>query len=65
MNLVVDDPCHLSHYLAPSVKHRTQDFSGHDQARGARVDGDIARHQADVTELLLRNDQADKGTQGT
>lgn len=62
VNLVVDDPSHLSHHLTPPVKHRSQDFRGHDQARGAGVDGDVARHQADVTELLLRNVQVDRHT---
>lgn len=64
VDFIVDDPSHLSHHLAPPVKHGPQDFRGHDQARGTGVDGDVARHQANVTELLLRYVPVDRGSRG-
>lgn len=42
--LVVDHPCNLSHHFAPPIEHRPEDFRCHDEARGAGIDGDIARH---------------------
>lgn len=57
VNLVVDDPRNLSHHLASTVEHRSKDFGGHDEARGAGIDGDITRHEANIAEFLLKNQE--------
>lgn len=44
VNLVVDDPRNLPHNLTSTVEHRSEDFGGHDEARGAGIDGDISCH---------------------
>ena len=36
------------------VQHGAQDLRGHDQARGIRIDGDIASQQSHVPELLIQ-----------
>ena len=51
MDLVEDDPGHLAHDFGAAVQHGAQDLGGHDQTAGGGVDGDVARHQADVAEL--------------
>lgn len=38
--------------LDAPVEHAAQDFGGHDDALRAWVDGDVARHEAHVRELL-------------
>mmetsp|Transcript_14784 Transcript_14784/g.22925 ORF Transcript_14784/g.22925 Transcript_14784/m.22925 type:complete len:247 (-) Transcript_14784:6-746(-) len=54
MDLVEDDPSHLTSDLTSVVKHRPQDLGGHDDTRGRLVDGDIACHEPHIAELSLQ-----------
>ena len=45
---------YLAHDLGAAVEHRTENLRRHDEARRVGVDGDVARHEADVGELLLQ-----------
>lgn len=59
MYLVEDHPSHFSHYFTPSIEHGTEDFRRHDETRGAWINGNVARHQADIAEFLLRVEEDD------
>lgn len=52
MDLVEHNELRLPGGGAPPVKHRPQNLGGHHETRGIGVDGDIARHQAHISELL-------------
>uniref|UniRef100_A0A6B0VAB1 Uncharacterized protein n=1 Tax=Ixodes ricinus TaxID=34613 RepID=A0A6B0VAB1_IXORI len=54
MNLVEDDPPDLPHDLGALVQHAPQDLCCHDEAAGAGVDGDVARHEANVLEVVRK-----------
>ena len=43
---------HLTDSFALIVEHLTEDFSGHDEAAGVRIDCDIPCHQTHITKLL-------------
>lgn len=54
VHLIEDYPGHFTGHFATVVEHTPEDLCGHDEAGGSLIDGDIARHQADVLELLLQ-----------
>uniref|UniRef100_A0A8W7PKD9 Uncharacterized protein n=1 Tax=Anopheles coluzzii TaxID=1518534 RepID=A0A8W7PKD9_ANOCL len=54
MDFVEYHPTDLAHNLRPTVQHVAQNFRRHDQARGARIDRHVARHQTDVLELFVK-----------
>ena len=54
VDLVKDDPAHLAHDLAAPVQHGPENLGGHDETRRARVDCDVARHQANIRKFLVK-----------
>ena len=54
MNLIEDDPGHLTGHLTAVVEHAPQDLCRHDQARCSLINRHITGHEADIFKLLLK-----------
>ena len=53
VNLIENDEFNVLHEGSAPVKHRSQNFSCHDEAGGVRVQLDVAGEQADTLESFL------------
>lgn len=52
--LVKDDPRDVGEHGAPSVRHASENLCCHDEAVGVWRDDNVAGHEPDVAELLLK-----------